>query len=122
MKNASIITVLSFAAALFAFGQPVFADGDNHAEHIAVMRQAANELKNSNADLSKKLNDFADKKEKWAEKEMGPDQVQKKRDDLAKIEQAAEALRPTNAGLADDLKEIHDRWEKKLADKLEKKY
>lgn len=120
MHKVSLFTVFSFVAVLFVTGQIAFAHGENHEEHIAVMRQAANELQNTNADLSKKLNKFADEKEKWSEKEMGPGQIQKKRDDLVKIEQASEALKGANDGLSKDLKDIHDRWEKKLEEKLEK--
>src|SRR5438067_240068 len=67
MKKVSTLLII---ALIFSFSLPVFAHGDS-AEHIQVMRQAATELQATNPDLSKKLKDLAEKKEKnqgkWAE-------------------------------------------------------
>lgn len=84
------------------------------AEFIQTLNQASDALKDTNAGLSKKLHDYAEKKEKAVEK------VQESRDqkvqDNARIRQASEQLKTINKDLSDALDDIADRCEKKLKD------
>ncbi len=101
---------------------PAYANIENRAEHIQTMRQAATELQATNPALSKKLNDFADKKEKWSG-EKGEDfqkMIAEKRQDLQRVRQAGSELKGKNDSLATDLTDMADRWEKKLAEKEKK--
>ena len=105
-------------AAAVCFSQAGLADMKDKEEHIRVMRQAADELQESNPELAGKLNGFADKKEEWKEK--GKDHMEQKQQDLKTIQQAASALQGENDELAGSLDEIANRWEKKLAEKGDK--
>lgn len=116
MRKLSMAAWMAAGMLFLAHPAVSYAHGDKDmAEHVAVMRQAADALKSSNPDLSKKLSDFADKKEKWKEDE--GKHMEQKREDIGKIRQAADVLNAQNSGLAGDLKQIADRWEKKLNDK-----
>lgn len=112
------IPVLALLAVVSLAAQPAFANIEGHGEHMQVMRQAANELQASNPGLAKKLNEFADKKEKM--KGEGKEMIEQKREDLQKIRKAAGELEDDDSALADDLNDMANRWEKKLDDKVKK--
>jgi hypothetical protein len=117
-----VIFMIMVALLALPIVQSSYANMEGHTEHIQVMRQAANELQASNPDLSKKLNDFADKKEKMKDKWPDEDKekmLEQKREDLLKVRQASSELKGTNDDLAGELHDIADRWDKKLQEKAE---
>lgn len=84
----------------------------NRAEFVNTLRQASTELKATNPDLSNKLNDYADKKEKMAEKMS--EKWEHKEQDVANLRSAAAQLKATDKNLADSLEDLANRCEKKL--------
>lgn len=116
MKKLMYVSAFMFSVLLI--GRPAFANMEHAAEFSQALRQASTELQASNPDLSKKLDDFADKKDKWREE--GERNISQKREDLSKVRQASEVLKGQNDGLSKDLDNIAGRWEKKL-EKKEKK-
>lgn len=118
MKKIPMLLMLLLFTTLCSL--PAFAHNkENMTEHIQVMRQAADELKSSHPDLSKKLNDFADQKEKWRDEKSGDwkDRMSQMKTDVQKIRSAHEFLQGKNDDLAKDLKEIADRWDQKIQEK-----
>ena len=123
MKKCTLYVLTLFGLSLLSFSRPALAhDKEKMAEHIQVMRDAADALQATRPDLAGKLDEFAEKKEKWCKKkgkghkEHKKHMVQKK-EDIQKIRQAAEELKGNNDSIAKDLKEIAERWEKKLEKK-----
>lgn len=107
--------------AVVCFSLPAFANINEKPELISTLHQAADELKESNPQLSKKLKDFAKKKEKWAHKKGDTEKyIQQKTKDVQKIKEAATLLEATHKDLTRDLRDIVERWEKKLKKKHEK--
>lgn len=113
--------LILFAAVLFCFSLPAFGNTKDKADTVSDLRQAADELKESNPKLSKRLNDYAEKKEKWKGKKGEMEKhIQQRKADIQKIREAAVALEATHKDLAHDLKEIAERLEKKPGKKHEK--
>jgi predicted nuclease with TOPRIM domain len=122
MKKQSLIIILAFALSLPVLRPALAHEGGDPQVHIATLRQAATELKDTNADLSKKLEDMADKKEEMVKNwEAGGKMSEQKQQDLDKIRQASTALEAQDKTLAGDLKDISDRWQKKLDEKKQGK-
>jgi cytochrome c556 len=115
----TILSVFILAGLTLVFSQYAAANIEAKGEHIQVMRQAATELQTSNPDLAKKLNEFADKKEKYGEK--SAEMMAQKQQDIQKIRQAAGELEDDDNVLADDLNNLANRWEEKMKEK-EAKY
>lgn len=122
MRNASLFVIALFAVTL-GFSRPASAAGADAKEHIETMRQAAQELQETNPDLSDKLNEFADKKEAWKE-EHGADKMAQKKQDLDTVRRSAEHLKndtdEEGQELGNQLDEVVSRWEEKL-NKMEAK-
>lgn len=116
MKMSSKLMAAALVLALVGAVAPAWANvGKDHKEQCQMLRDASAALKDTNPELSRKLNDFVEEKEEWKEKERK--MLDQKRQDLQKIETAADRLNASDRGLADDLNDIADR----LRDKIEEK-
>lgn len=118
MKKLSTSFAIILMVAALGLARPAFANMEHYEDHINAMKQASDELKSSNPELSEKLKKYADETEKW-KGEHNEGALEQKRADVATLKQASEELKNTNKDLGDKVGDIADRWQKKL-DKKEK--
>mgnify|MGYP000540998354 CR=1 FL=1 len=117
MKNSSSLVISLFVLSL-VLTQPVFAGSPEQVQQMVdTLRAAADEVKDENPELAKKLTYFADKKASM-KNDHSPEKMAEKKKDFETTKRAADHLK--NKGDADgkalggELHEVVMRWEDKM--------